>query len=521
MLRRECRLTTNQFQDVSAHFEARQDTLLARWRDLVRADPTLPDQRVGFTDEELEDHLPALLRALIDALRNERLPENELEQRGAQHGHTRRMHGYQVAQVAWEFALFRQLVRQTLEELASTRSSSTLFTVRELLMRLIDRSEFASIEQYVREAAQERDAAREQLRVAGEQKDRFLAVLSHELRNPLAAILAALHILRNEDIAKSNRERALGVIDRQARAQTRLIDDLLDVNRISQGKIELKRETLDLRKSIENTIEGYLSAIEARGIRFRFVRPDHHLRVFADSVRVEQIVSNLLGNALKFTQAGGSIEISIQTDSHDAVIRVRDTGAGLDRSMLDRLFEPFAEAEANMRNGLGLGLWLAKQLTEMHGGTIQVSSEGLDKGTEVTVHLPGVSEETARKEPLATRVLVVEDDPDQREMMELALSAGEIQVVSATNAAEALELTSEKLFDIYILDLDLPDTSGYQLATKVLQLHREGRPLLIALSGYGRLADASTLKAAGFDHHLVKPAEIESLQRLIHSRTKR
>lgn len=511
-------MTTNRLEDVRAHFDARQDALLARWRDLARADASLPGERLRFSDQELEDHFSALLRALIEGLLSNGAPEKAIEQRGAQHGHSRRMRGYNIAQVVREFALFRQLVRQTLEELAPSQPSGTLFTAREILMRLIDRSEFSSIEQYLREAIEERDAAREELRVANEQKDRFLAALSHELRNLLAATRTALHILRREDIPNTQRHKALDVIDRQTESQARLIDDLLDVNRISQGKLQLKREMLDLRQSIENVIEAHISTIEARGIQFRFVRPDHHLANFADPVRVEQIVSNLLANALKFTRTGGTIEISLHSERDDAVIRVRDTGPGVDRPMLDRLFELFAQDDTAGAGGMGVGLWLAKRLTEMHGGTIRASSESVNSGTEVTVRLPGVREEPERKDFPATRVLIVEDNFDQRAMMMLALRDEKTHVVGAKDAAEALALTSEGGFDIYILDLNLPDISGYELATEVLQFHRDNRPLLIALTANRRFENAAKVMAAGFDHHLTKPAEIELLRRLIHSR---
>jgi two-component system, chemotaxis family, CheB/CheR fusion protein len=512
-------LTTNQFDVVLAHFQARQQTLLARWRDLARDDLTLPDQRLSFTDQELEDHLPELLQVLIDALRNESapVPEKRIEQRGAQHGHTRRMYGYEIAQVAWEFALFRQLVRETLEELAPTQPLSILFAARELLMHLVDRSEFGSIEQYVREATRERDGAREELRIASEQKDRFLAVLSHELRNLLAATRTALHILRKEGIANAQRERALEVIDRQAISQARLIDDLLDLHRISQGQLQLKREMVDLRKSIDNVIEAHISTIEARGIRFNFARPDHRVAIFADPGRVEQLVSNLLANALTFTQPGASIEISLQIEQHDAVICVRNTGPCIDRSMSDRLVELFSQNDAAGHSGLGVNLWLATQLTQMYGGTLQASSEALDGEAEVTVRLPSASEEPDPKGLPAKRVLIVEDNPDEREMMMLALPDEETQIVGAKDAHEALALISEGRFDIYILDLNLPDASGYQLATKVLHFHRHNRPLLIALTAYGRPEDAAKVIEAGFDHHLIKPAEIDLLQRLIHS----
>jgi signal transduction histidine kinase/CheY-like chemotaxis protein len=512
---------TMRFEPVRAHFDAKREALLTRWRELARTDRKLPEQRLRLTDQELDDHLRVLLQDIIKALGGDEVSEEKIERQGAEHGRTRRMGGYKIGQVGWEFALFRQLIRETLDELAATEASSTLFAARELLMHLVDKSEFGSMEQYVQDTARERDAAREKFRAANEQKDRFLAVLSHELRNPLAAARTALHVLRKEGTGDNQRERALDIIDRQTRSQTRLIDDLLDVNRISQGKIELRRELIDLRKSAENAIEPFVSTMDSKGIVFKFNRPDFPLSVVGDPVRIEQIISNLLANAIQFTRAGDSIQISLLLDRVHSVIYVRDTGAGFDSAMMNRLFELFAQAETSPGTGLGVGLWLAKMLTEMHEGTIQASSDGLGKGTEVIVRLLFAREQPeARDEPLATRVLLVEDSPDQREMMLLALSDQHIEVIGAADGADALAQLPEKRFDICILDLNLPDISGYELAGRILAHHGQNRPLLVALTGYGRHEDTVKTTAAGFDHHLVKPADIDVLQRIIYSRAR-
>ncbi len=515
-------MTIDKLEEVRAHFEARRGELFARWREQVRADNSLPESRLWFSDEELEDHLPGLFQEMINALGGMRVSEEEIEQRGARHGHARRVRGYRAAQVAWEFAIFRQLLRQTLEELAAAQPSDILYGARELLMHIVDRSEFSSIEQFVREANLERDAARDELRAANEQKDRFLAVLSHELRNPLAAIRTALYILHKEVIDEVQRQRALDVVERQTASQIRLIDDLLDVNRISRGKIELERKPLDLRKAIQNAVEPYLPEFEAKGIGFKYLRPDYPLRVSGDGFRIEQIISNLLANALKFTSSGGTIQISAERETGQFVVRVRDTGAGLDRAMLDRLFQLFAQGEAGNRTGLGVGLWLARKLTELHGGTIEAASDGLDKGTELTLRLPSLAEEAEpSKDAVMPCVLLVEDNPDQREMMLLALADEPVQVVGAKDVADAIARTSENAFDIFILDLDLPDGSGFQLAREILQNHRGERPFLIAATGFGRPEDAVRASEAGFDRHLVKPVDIELLKQLIRLRLNR
>lgn len=497
------------------YFATQKDTLLARWRERVRSDSSLPEQRLTFSDKELEDHLPTLVDSIIEALQGRQADDGTIRQRGAEHGHSRRLSGYTIEQVIWEFAIFRKLVRETLEHIAPSVTTLDLFTARELVLEIIDRSEVGSIHRYVEETAHERDAARDALREANQQKDRFLAVLSHELRNPLAAITTAIHIARAPGSANSQRQRALEIVERQTNYQRRLVDDLLDVNRISQGKIELKKARIDLRKSIENAIESFLPAIEAKAIQFRFARPDQQVMILADEVRIEQIFSNLLGNALKFTSSGGSIEILLSLDQGFAVICVRDMGSGIGPSDLKHIFDLFAQVHHPADIGLGVGLWLAKTLVEMHGGTIEAGSEGIDKGTEVTIHLPLTEDAPKIKTIRTKRVLFVEDDPEQRELMVIALSELDAEVLGAKDGSEAIMLASENQFDVCILDLNLPDTTGYDLVAHLLEIHGPKRPITIALTGFGRPEDIESVKQAGFDHYIVKPADIMELQRII------
>ena len=410
-----------QYSVAAEHLGACMHTLLARWRELVRADTRLPERRLTFTDPELEDHLPALLESIVRALRGEEIAQETIHQPGARHGSTRRAQGYSINQLVWEFAIFRKLLRKALEQLTADMPGEALFAVLEKTMELADQSEMGSVEQYVQQAQQERDAAIEELRQTNDQRARFLSVLSHELHNPLAAVRTALHIVQGERGSGSERQRALEIIDRQTTYQIRLIDDLLDMNRISQGRIELRREPVDLRRTVTNVIDTYTRAIESKSISFRFDYPDREVLVFADPVRMEQVIANLLMNSLKFTRSGGSIEIRVRQEGERAIISVRDTGIGIDPSSLDRIFELFSQEWAGkVESGLGIGLWLAKQLVDLHGGTIEARSEGPDKGTEVIVRLTCMA--SPRAEKPAKRVLLVEDDPDQRELMVMALS---------------------------------------------------------------------------------------------------
>jgi CheY-like chemotaxis protein/two-component sensor histidine kinase len=340
-------------------------------------------------------------------------------------------------------------------------------------------------------------------------------VLSHELHNPLAAVRTALYIVRGERSSDSERQRALEIIDRQTTYQTRLIDDLLDMNRISQGRIELRREPVDLRRAVTNVIDTYTRAIESKSISFRFDYPDREVLVLADPVRIEQVVANLLMNSLKFTRSGGSIEIRLSQQDDRGNISIHDTGIGIEPSSLDRIFELFSpEWAGKAESGLGIGLWLAKQLVDLHGGTIEAHSEGPGKGTEVIVSLECMASPRAET-PAAKTVLLVEDDPDQRELMIMALSEIDAEVVGAKDGSEALAMASSRHFDVCILDLNLPDITGYDLVGRLLQLQGEHRPVMIALTGYGRPEDVARVKSAGFNYHVVKPANINELQRII------
>jgi len=498
------------------HFRSGKHALLARWREGIRADSSLPEQRVKFSDRELEDHLPALLNSIVDALEGKAVSQETIHQEGAQHGHTRRTSGYMITQLIWEFAIFRTLLRETLEELAPAEPPANLFAARELILAITNRSEVGSVQQYIEETSRERDLAREDLKQANEQKHRFLAVLSHELRNPLAAIRTALHILKGGSFSDIQRQRALGIVERQTNHQIRLVDDLLDVNRISQGKIELKREQIDLREPVKNAIEAFRAAIESKAIKFQFDGPDREILAFADPVRIEQIVSNLLDNALKSTTSGDSLEIGLTQQEDAAIISVRDTGAGIEISRLDRLFELFSQGTSGpTAGGLGIGLWLAKTLTEMHAGTIRATSDGPGKGTQLVVQIPCLPRNTGRRTEHSKRVLIVEDDPEQRELWFFALSEMDAEISAAKDGAEALKMVSDGRFDVCILDLDLPDISGYDLLQQLLALHPERRPVTIALTGFGRPEDEARIKAAGFDHHIVKPAEISVIQQII------
>jgi PAS domain S-box-containing protein len=362
------------------------------------------------------------------------------------------------------------------------------------------------------------------LREADRRKDEFLAVLSHELRNPLAPIRNSLYMLGRNELPDEQRQKALLVIDRQVTHLTRLIDDLLDVTRIARGKIQLKREPLELGELVRRTLDDHNSSFEANGVLLQGHFEPGFFWVDADAARLNQAVSNLLGNAMKFTPRGGSVRVSLQREQARVALRIRDTGAGIEPSVLPTLFEPFAQAPQTMdrtRGGLGLGLAMVKGLVELHGGSVAIASEGPGRGTELTVHLPLESNAGApapeRDVPLGQRrrVLVVEDNPDAAETLKEALSVSGHEVEVACDGPSGLERARSFAPEVVICDIGLPGMDGYEVARAFRADESLRSAYLLALSGYAQPEDLQRAKEAGFDEHVAKPASMRELQALL------
>ena len=353
-------------------------------------------------------------------------------------------------------------------------------------------------------------------------KDEFLAMLGHELRNPLSAIANAARLLERVDRDDPAARQALAVINRQAAHQGRLLDDLLDVARVLTGKIPLVRAPLDLADCVGRA----LGALTAAGKTARHAI-ETELRpawVNGDAARLEQIVANLVGNALKFTAAGGTIRISTARTVDGAVIRVQDSGVGIAPALLPRIFDLFAQGEqdpARPAGGLGIGLTLVRRLAELHGGTAEAESAGEGRGAAFTIRLPAIEQPvpatTARVEPTraqARRVLVVEDNNDVREMLEAVLATEGHEVGSAADGGAALEAAARLRPDVAIVDIGLPGTDGYQVA-RALRAQHGPRLRLIALTGYGLAEDRKRSSESGFEAHLVKPVDLVRLAALV------
>ena len=369
-------------------------------------------------------------------------------------------------------------------------------------------------------------AARAEAEAANRSKDEFLAMLGHELRNPLAPIVTALSLmeLRDGDGNAPHRERA--VIGRHVRHLVRLVDDLLDVSRIARGKVELKKALVEISVVVARAVELSSPLLEQQQHHLAVAVAEEGLAVFADPTRLAQAVSNLLSNSAKYTPPGGHVEISAARAGGRVVLTVRDDGVGISPSMLPRVFDMFAQERQNIdrsQGGLGLGLAIADNLVKMHGGTVAAFSDGVGKGSVFTLDLPAASTVAApeaeaslpprRGAAVGRRVLVVDDNPDAAELLLEILSAIGHDVEIAFDGPQALELAGTFLPDVALLDIGLPVMDGYELARRLRD--RVDGVRLVAVTGYGQESDRQRARDAGFDAHVVKPVEFDALQAAI------
>jgi signal transduction histidine kinase len=353
-------------------------------------------------------------------------------------------------------------------------------------------------------------------------KDDFLAMLAHELRNPLAPILSAMQVIRRHPANEEVVHRAQEIVERQVRHQARLLDDLLDVSRITRGRIRLRRAPVELRSAVSAAVEATRPLIDARSHALTVVLPETPLRLEADPTRLIQIIANLLDNAAKYTSPGGQITLAARQDGDAVVLSIRDTGVGIPLDMQSRVFELFTQVDAPIARslgGLGLGLTLVRRLTELHGGAVAVASDGPGRGSEFTVRLPIGQAEPA---PEATtpgargrrHVLVIEDNADAREMLRVALELDGHRVETAEDGPRGVEVALRTTPDVILVDIGLPGLDGYAVGRR-LRAALGDRVTLVALTGYGQSEDRRRTSEAGFDAHLVKPVDPDVLGRAL------
>ena len=369
-------------------------------------------------------------------------------------------------------------------------------------------------------------AAEEKIREAVRRRDEFLAMLSHELRNPLAAVVTATELLK-EEVASAERGPGLvQVLDRQSQQMSRLLDDLLDASRVTQNKIELRKQRLDLRAVVEEAVAAVRPMMQAHDVHFSLVVDGQPLWIEADASRLQQVFVNLLTNAAKYTQKGGHVWLEAARDGKTACVKVRDDGTGIAPDMLDAIFDLFVQSNRTLeraQGGIGVGLTLAKSLVEMHGGTLSAQSDGEGKGSTFVLCLPLVEaaahERTRDRAPATVvkgaRIVVVEDNIDAREMMCILLTRAGFDCKSAADGMEALALIEEFQPQAAVIDVGLPGIDGFEVARRLRSNPKNADLRLIAVTGYGQLSDKTLAHEAGFNSHLVKPVKFEQLARLL------
>ncbi len=386
----------------------------------------------------------------------------------------------------------------------------------------------ARLRQYqIRDDLLERNRIERELRAADRHKDEFLAILAHELRNPLAPIRHALDILKLRGSLDHSSEELRAIIERQVNHMVRIVDDLLEVSRISTGKIELRKEVCYVADVIDSAIETSLPIINGKNHTLNVMLPAVPIRVIGDPVRLAQIFSNLLTNAAKYTDPNGTITIEVSANDAWFDVKVIDNGTGISSEMLPQVFEMFAQIDRNAKRsqgGLGIGLNLVRSLTEMHGGSIQASSDGLGQGCRFIVRLPqdlsvekSSSDETPQEVHVNHRFLVVDDNRDAAAILGHLLELFGAEVKIAHNGTQALTIIQDYNPSAAILDIGMPDMSGHELARRIREMPQHQNIRLIALSGWGQGDDRRKSKESGFDDHLVKPVDIEVLQNLLRS----
>ncbi len=370
------------------------------------------------------------------------------------------------------------------------------------------------------EATSTRDRAQHDNRT----KDQFLAMLAHELRNPLAAISSAAQILEGAHADGAQAARAQEVISRQVAHISHLVDELLDVERVVSGKIRLVRRSVDLAAAVRQAVATCTANI---GVDREIEIVTQPVWVEWDAVRLAQVLTNLVGNAVKYTPTGGRITVTLRAEAGEAVLTVADTGLGITNRLLPFIFDMYAQADRTLdrsQGGLGIGLTLVRRLVELHGGTIVAASEGEGLGSTFTVRLvptpgnttsPGLASPSERRSRIR-RVLLIEDSADARDMLRMMLELAGHVVYDAADGAGGLALVDAMRPDVGIIDIGLPRMDGYQVARRIRDLPHGRDMLLLALTGFGAAGDAQAVAQHGFDHHLVKPVDPDQLTRLLH-----
>jgi signal transduction histidine kinase/CheY-like chemotaxis protein len=435
------------------------------------------------------------------------------------------MQGF-VSEIALDVRRTDGTVRPIVASARQLRGSGVVPTINRVA--LFDSTDRRRYEQELLQARRHAEEGASALAQADAQKNEFIAMLAHELRNPLAPMRNALDLMRRAGNEEKIVSKATDVMHRQVAQMVRLVEDLFDISRVGQDKLSIRRVPVDLASVIHHAVEAGAPLLDNAGLSYTVTLPDAPIYVEADAARLAQVIGNILNNASKFTPHGGSVALVLERDGDEAVVRIRDTGMGIDASDLPRVFEMFVQTDAPLesRSGLGIGLTLARHLVERHEGRLTVQSEGRGRGTEAIVRLPALAappESVARSggtssrpglKPESKRVLVVDDNHDSANMMAMLLEFVGHDVRTTHDGVGAVVAVAEFQPHVVLLDIGLPGLNGYEVGERIRRAPGV-QPVLVAITGWGQADDRRRSAEAGFDHHLVKPVDHDVLIQVV------
>jgi len=425
-------------------------------------------------------------------------------------------------EVMRELNVYRRVLLNAVDELVALGApAEDIVHARRLMLELVDRSVNASVEQFTVQAEQERNLAQEETQDLHHQRDRFLVTLSHELRNQISPILLNVRLLNDLKPADPRIQQAIGRIARQARHQSILIDDLLDLSRFQFGSLELKMETIDLREPVQHAFETLEPDFKLKRLNLHSELPPQPVYAHADQTRIAQIVINLLSNAVKFTPSEGTITVRLARENNGVILSVKDTGIGITNEALPKVFNMFFQGKPLLKqvsSGLGVGLALAKALVELHGGSIEAQSAGENHGAEFVVRLAAPGNLPQADPQLHKKtVLLVDDNPDQLAGLAELLKMRQYEVVEAADGQEAIRLASQVKPAACVIDIGMPDMDGYEVARRLRALPETREARLIALTGYSIPEERQAAEGPCFDRYLRKPTDVDELDRILSS----
>ena len=506
------------------------ELILQEWEKFAR---TMEPAAGPMTSKELRDHAAVMLTSIADDLNNTQStaqgitksyghePRGSQFKAGEEHGLARLESNFTIEQLVAEYRALRSSVLRLWSQASGDSHSGDIDDIIRF-NEAIDQLLASSVIIFAKTT---RDAMEAEKR----RKDQFLAMLAHELRNPLSPISAAATLLK---MSKSNEKivtQASGIIARQVAHMATLIDDLLDVSRVTRGTIELKLELVDLRDVINSAVEQVLPQMDSRQHVLTVPMMREAIIVHGDKKRLVQIMANLLANAAKYTHGHGKIALKLDVHDDRVEVTVEDNGIGMEEEFIPHVFDLFAQAERSSdrtSGGLGLGLALVKSLIELHHGKVTCMSRGLGKGSEFSICLPKIDKKKElierRERPRmdipaaqALKIMVVDDNVDAAAMLAMLLELAGHQVIVANTASDALHRSKADVPNVFVLDIGLPDFDGNKLARYLRNQSETADAVLIALTGYGMQEDHEKSIGAGFDHHLVKPVDTEKLEMIL------